>query len=264
MANILDKIVATKRQEVALSKQTHVYSLLESEIEYLTAVSLAKSFKTKPGIIAEFKRASPSKGVINGVANIETVVGGYSNGGASAISVLTDKSYFQARPDDFGKARLTTSKPMLRKEFIIDEYQLYESRAMGANVILLIAAILTKEEIRNFTKKAHQLGMEVLLELHDEDEISKVSGLEDMIGVNNRNLKTFEVDIQQSTKIKKQLASPETPMISESGLSGIEEIKYLISEGFIGFLMGEHFMKHSEPVQAFEHFILEFKKVITE
>lgn len=258
MANILEQIVVTKRREVELARKTHMYSI--SEMETGVKISLAGSLKNNPGIIAEFKRASPSKGLINGFSKIEIIVEGYANAGASAISILTDKVYFKAHSDDFGKARLVTSKPLLRKEFIIDEFQLIESRAMGANVVLLIAAVLTKEEIRGFTQKAHSLGMEVLLELHHESEIKKVSGLEDMIGVNNRNLKTFEVDIRQSSRISKQLGWPEIPMISESGLSGIEELKYLLSEGFRGFLIGEHFMKQQNPVQEFERFMQQFER----
>ena len=255
MVNILEQIVATKKIEVEEAKQQVSINVLIKEIEKseFSNKSLVNELAKSPGIIAEFKRASPSKGVINSMHTVEEIVSGYSNHGAAGVSVLTDKSYFKAVNNDFSKARASTDKPMLRKEFIIDEYQLYESKVMGANVILLIAAILTKEEIKYFTTTAQYLGLEVLIELHDVSEIDKLCGNESIIGVNNRNLKTFEVDINQSIYIKGELgnAANDTPMISESGLSGIDEIQALLQEGFNGFLLGEYFMKQPDPIVAF-------------
>lgn len=254
MVDILENIMATKRLEVASAKKMLSISQLEDQIDTraFEKISLARALMEKPGIIAEFKRASPSKGIINATSDVVEIVNGYAINGATAISVLTDKTYFKAKFIDFKTARTTTDKPLLRKEFIIDEYQLYESKAMGANVILLIAAILTKMEIKSFTKTAHSLGLEVLIEIHAQLELNKLSGLEDIIGVNNRNLKTFEVDIHQSIYIRKRLGNVNSiPLISESGLSGIKEISILLEEGFNGFLLGEYFMKQKDPVQAF-------------
>ncbi len=256
MADILQKIVATKKIEVAHAKKLVSIDVLDKLVakNKSSPQSLVKNLRTQPGIIAEFKRASPSKGIINPSVQPKNIIKGYDAHGAVGISVLTDKSYFQAKDNDFYKARLTTSKPLLRKEFIIDEYQIYQSKAMGADVVLLIAAILSKTQIAAFTKVAHKLKLEVLIELHACDEINKLSGEEDIIGVNNRNLKTFKVDINQSILIKKQLGKTEAPLISESGLSNIIEVEKLLAEGFQGFLMGEHFMKQKDPINAFKEF----------
>ncbi len=257
MGNILEQIVATKKNELAEAKKAVSIKQLVEQIERqkIEQISLADALIKRPGIIAEFKRASPSKGIINPSSTVEEIVTGYDTNGASGISVLTDRSYFKAKKNDFEIARAITNKPILRKEFIIDEYQLYESKAMGANAILLIAAILTKQEIKDFSKTAQSLKLEVLLELHDEEEIDKISGNENIIGINNRNLKTFEVDINQSIYIKNALGSSigNTPLISESGLSSIAEIEILFNEGFRGFLLGEYFMKQTNPIVAFSN-----------
>lgn len=256
MANILETIVETKKKEIILAKEKFSLKSLEEAIIGLRYYkrSLSNNLIIAPGIIAEFKRASPSKGVIHENASAIEIITGYDQYGASGISVLTDRDYFQAKPEDFKKARACTDKPILRKEFIIDEYQVYESKIMGADAILLIAAILTKSEIQHLTELAHSLGLEVLLELHNEDELDKMCGSEDMIGVNNRDLKTFNVDINQSIRIRKLLGNPGMPMLSESGLSSINEIETLLKEGFKGFLMGEYFMKQSNTVDAFQRF----------
>ncbi|MCF6359264.1 MAG: indole-3-glycerol phosphate synthase TrpC [Cyclobacteriaceae bacterium] len=256
MADILQQIIASKLIEVREAKIVTSIASLEDKIslsEY-PSFSMEKALQEQPGIIAEFKRASPSKGVIRSMAKPAEIVKGYDVGGAVAISVLTDTTYFKAEPQDFTIARQSTQKPLLRKEFIIDEYQIYESKAMGANLILLIAAVLSKQEIKQFTRLAHKLRLEVLIELHSSDEIGKLCGEEDVIGVNNRNLKTFEVDINQSIKVKNQLGATNTPLVSESGLSSITEVEQLLSEGFRGFLMGEYFMKQEQPVNAFADF----------
>lgn len=265
MADILEKIVATKRKEVDAHKLATPISQLETRLDEAAyeLISLSERLKVKPGIIAEFKRASPSKGAIHIDADIKTIVDGYANSGAVAVSVLTDMPYFQANPDDFTKARQVKAIPLLRKEFIIDSYQIYESKALGANIILLIAAILTKKEVEDYTKLAHSLGLEVLLELHGKDEIDKIYGFEDVIGINNRNLKTFEVDINHSVEMRKKLVGHSVPLIAESGLSGIKEVEHLVSAGFSGFLMGEHFMKHPNPEETFSKFNQELNKILS-
>ncbi len=264
MVNMLQKIVATKKQEVANAKlEVSVNKLLKIiEQEKREAQSLVSQLHVQPGIIAEFKRASPSKGVINAFVEPEDIIKGYDKNGALGMSVLTDKTYFQAKQSDFTTARKVTNKPILRKEFIIDSYQIYQSKAMGADVILLIAAILTKTEIAEFTKLAHHLNLEVLMELHAIDELDKLCGNEDLMGVNNRNLKTFKVDINQSILIKNQLGQIDTPLISESGISSITQVKQLLRAGFRGFLMGEYFIKQSNPIQEFTAFNKLFQTLI--
>lgn len=256
MVDILQQIVASKRIEVAKAKERVPIIVLESSIEdsNFPKESLAKSLLAKPGIIAEFKRASPSKGIINASNTVDQIVDGYDAYDAAGISVLTDTSFFRAKENDFKIARNLTNKPLLRKEFIVDAYQIYESKSMGANIILLIAAILSKSEITEFVHVAHGLELEVLIELHDESEIEKISGMEDLIGVNNRNLKTFEVSIQQSILIRKQLGKTSAPLISESGLSSMDQIDQLQAVGFRGFLMGEYFMKQKDPIAEFKNF----------
>lgn len=256
MPDILQQIVASKKQEVKKSKESISFKELEKAIESnrFPNHSLAKALNEHSGIIAEFKRASPSKGAINSVNNPDEIVKGYDVNGALGISVLTDRMYFKAKHNDFTIARNSTNKPLLRKEFIIDTYQIYESKAMGASVILLIAAILSEAQIAEFTLLAHSLGLEVLIELHEKEEVYKLSGDEDIIGVNNRNLKTFTVDINQSILLKKELGKISAPLISESGLSDIGQVEILLNEGFNGFLMGEYFMKQSNPIGTFAEF----------
>lgn len=260
---MLQKIIASKRIEVMESKELVSINSLERQIidNLHPSISLESTLKEHPGIIAEFKRASPSKGLINDSVEPVEIIKGYDIGGAAGISVLTDAFFFKANLQDFTQARLNTKKPLLRKEFIIDEYQIYESKLMGADVILLIAAVLSKQEIKSFTTLAHKLNLEVLIELHDGSEIEKICGEENIIGINNRNLKTFEVNINQSIKVKNQLGKMDMPLISESGLSSIAEVERLLAEGFSGFLMGEYFMRQKNPVIAFKKFNKEFQQL---
>lgn len=260
---MLQKIIASKRIEVMESKELVSINSLERQIidNLHPSISLESTLKEHPGIIAEFKRASPSKGLINDSVEPVEIIKGYGIGGAAGISVLTDAFFFKANLQDFTQARLNTKKPLLRKEFIIDEYQIYESKLMGADVILLIAAVLSKQEIKSFTTLAHKLNLEVLIELHDGSEIEKICGEENIIGINNRNLKTFEVNINQSIKVKNQLGKMDMPLISESGLSSIAEVERLLAEGFSGFLMGEYFMRQKNPVIAFKKFNKEFQQL---
>ena len=262
MSTILDEIVANRRKEVQIQKQNVPLSEIQSVIDLsVKRNSLSDQLRSpgKSGIIAEFKRRSPSKGVINNSVEPRIVTKGYADAGASGLSVLTDGSYFGGSTADFTAARITNPfTPLLRKDFMVDEYQLYESRLLQADVILLIAAVLEKSEIARFTSIAHELGMEVLLELHDESEIEKIDHQIDMIGINNRNLKDFKVDLNQSLQLLDRLPA-DSVKISESGISDPETVDFLRSRGFQGFLMGENFMKSENPAIACHDFISRLK-----
>lgn len=218
-------------------------------------LSLSESIKRGTGIISEFKRRSPSRQVINHTSSVIDVVKGYEKSGVSGISVLTDTKYFGGALDDLVQARDHLNIPLLRKEFIIDLYQIHEARAFGADAILLIAAILKPEEIFTFSKLAHELELEVLLEIHNEDELNKSDLTHtDMVGVNNRNLKTFEVSLETSKALV--LKIPKTKVtISESGISTVNAIKDLRNHGFKGFLIGENFMRTENPGMTAMEFI---------
>jgi len=255
--NILDQIIADKFKEITLKKQLisvsdyEQYPLFERE-----TVSLTEALKNSTtGIIAEHKRRSPSKAVINQSLNVQDVARGYENAGVCGMSVLTDAKYFGGSLDDLILARASVNLPLLRKEFIIDEYQIIEAKAHGADVILLIAAVLDREQIKSFSELAKSLKLNILLEVHNMEELEK-SILQniDMIGVNNRNLKTFEV----STDISKQLSEKipnEFVKVSESGISSVEAIKDLKNYGYQGFLIGENFMKTDNPGLSAREFI---------
>ena len=260
--NILDKIITSKKREVLLKKS--IIPIIDFEKSVLfdrKTVSLSNNLiHSTTGIIAEHKRRSPSKGEINYAFSVEEVVQGYDNAGVCGISVLTDSTYFGGSLDDLIFARATTNLPLLRKEFIVDEYQIIEAKAYGADVILLIAAVLTANEIKILSELAQSLGMEVLLEVHNLEELQKsIMPSLNMIGVNNRNLKTFEVGLN----ISKELAS-EIPTdfvkISESGIATIEAINELKSYGYKGFLIGENFMKTENAGKAAKEFMFKIKK----
>jgi indole-3-glycerol phosphate synthase len=262
--NILDQIIEHKRKEVSDRKSLYPVKLLEQSIYFSSpTVSLKKYVQRKDltGIIAEFKRKSPSKGIINAYAPVERTTIGYMQAGASALSVLTDKHFFGGSNDDLVLVRKFNFCPILRKDFTIDEYQIIEAKSIGADAILLIAAVLSPVESKSLASFAHSLGLEVLLEVHDEYELKQ--NLEvgaDLIGVNNRNLKTFDVSIE----ISKQLASliPNSVVkVSESGISKPETVIELKKYGYEGFLMGENFMKHSQPEVAAMDFVQELRKV---
>lgn len=262
MSTILDEIVANRRLEVSRQKEKVSLSEIKSKTDTGT---LRNSLVAKltasggSGIIAEFKRRSPSKGVINDRVQPEIVTKGYTDAGVSGLSVLTDERYFGGSTADFIAARNANPlTPLLRKDFIVDEYQLFESRMLNADVILLIAAVLGKDEICHFTTIAHGLGMEVLLELHDESEIEKIDSRVGMIGINNRNLKDFKVDMDRSLKLLGQLPLSSVK-ISESGLSEPETVDFLRERGFKGFLMGENFMKTENPSVSCLDFISRLK-----
>ncbi|MBU3027307.1 indole-3-glycerol phosphate synthase TrpC [Zobellia galactanivorans] len=255
--NILDKIVADKRKETDLRKSLIPVSQLENSVLFAReTVSLGKALRNSPtGIIAEHKRRSPSKSEINQGLNVQDVARGYENAGVCGMSVLTDGKYFGGSLDDLLLARASVRLPLLRKEFIIDEYQIIEARAHGADVILLIAAILSKEEIKTFSELAKSLDLDVLLEVHNEAELQKsIMPSLDMLGVNNRNLKTFEVSLDTSKSLSK-LIPDEFVKVSESGISSIEAIKNLKPYGYQGFLIGENFMKTDNPGENAKEFI---------
>ncbi|WP_421823585.1 indole-3-glycerol phosphate synthase TrpC [Flagellimonas oceanensis] len=255
--NILDKIVADKRKEVDLKKTLITLPQLEASVMMeRTSVSLAEVLrKSNSGIIAEHKRRSPSKSVINQSLSVQDVAKGYTDAGASGMSVLTDGKYFGGSLDDLVLARASTNIPVLRKEFIIDEYQIVEAKAYGADVILLIAAILSKEEIKTLSELAKGLGLDVLLEVHNEEELEKsLMPSLDMLGVNNRNLKSFEVDLDISKTLSKKIPD-DFVKVSESGISSVEAIRELKEFDYQGFLIGENFMKTDEPGESAKKFI---------
>jgi len=259
--NILDKIVADKRKEIALKKGLIPISQLEQSVLFeRQTFSLADALRnSNTGIIAEHKRRSPSKSVINQSLNVQDVAKGYEDAGVCGMSVLTDGKYFGGSLDDLLIARASCNIPLLRKEFIIDEYQLLEAKAHGADVILLIAAILTKEEIKQFSKFAKSLYLNVLLEVHNEAELQKsIMPSLDMLGVNNRNLKTFEVSLETSKQLS-ELIPNDFVKVSESGISSTEAIKELKPYGYKGFLIGENFMKTDNAGESAKKFIGKLK-----
>jgi indole-3-glycerol phosphate synthase len=255
--NTLEKIKSHKRKEVEERRSLYPIPLLERSVYFHSQiVSLSKYLKRedKNGIIAEIKKHSPSKGYLNKYLNIERTSIGYMQAGASALSVLTDSEFFKGSSEDLITARKFNFCPILRKDFIIDEYQIIESKSIGADVILLIAAILTKKEIKRFTELAHSLGLEVLLELHNEEELEMLSENVNVVGVNNRNLKTLEIDLDTSYKMAGLIPSKYL-MVSESGIETIETISKLRTVGYSGFLIGSYFMKQARPEQACKDFI---------
>ncbi len=261
--NILESIVSYKKEEIKKRKKKSPMHLLEKQYGFDREVFSMKKFITdreRNGIIAEFKKKSPSKGIINESAVVEEVTSAYARLGASAISVLTDTFYFGGSTDDLRRSRFN-KLPILRKDFILDPYQLVESRAMGADVILLIAACLQPAETRSLASKAHELGLEVLLEIHDENELDHLNEFVDVVGINNRDLKTFTVDLDNSIRLSNLL--PHNKLrIAESGIRDIETILVLKAAGFNGFLIGEQFMKTNDPAFAFSSFVEQLKKTM--
>ena len=256
---ILDKIIAFKQKEIAKIKaDVPVKKLVESPLFKREVISLKKSLLEvgSTGIIAEFKRQSPSKGIINDTATIAEVTNGYLDANIAAQSILTDTSFFGGTMADLMEARIINQqKPILRKDFIVDGFQIVEAKAIGADVILLIASCLTSEELKNYGNLATDLGMEVLYEVHSQQDLDKINDLDNkIIGINNRNLKTFKVDLDNSIKLADQI--PDTSVkISESGISDPRIIMGLKEYGFQGFLIGENFMKEENPGEACQNFI---------
>jgi len=254
---ILDKIINYKREEVSKLSIRKPFNELEKSPYFQRECLSLKSHilqKDKNGIIAEFKRKSPSKGLINEFANLEKTTKGYLQAGASALSILTDTHFFGGTNEDVTSVRRLNLGPILRKDFTISEYQIIEAKSIGADAILLIAAVLTQKEIKQFTTLAQNLGLEVLLEVHTQEELDKYIPEISLVGINNRNLKSFKVDFDNSIRLVAQLPL-ETVKIAESGISDYKNIIELKQHGFDGFLIGENFMKTSNPAQACKKFI---------
>lgn len=261
--DILTQIIANKHKEI--SRQMEAISMKQLESIMATRrtgkpISLSRSItSSKTGIISEFKRRSPSKGWINRDADVKIITGGYAQAGAAGLSVLTDNAFFGGSEGDLIKARLAApSTPILRKDFIISEYQILQSAAIMADAILLIAAALEKEECKLLAEKAHSYGLEVLLEVHSEEEIEYVTDCIDIIGVNNRNLGSFHTDVENSFRLAEKLPQG-IPHISESGISAADTILSLRQAGYSGFLMGESFMKTEKPENALKMLIQELE-----
>lgn len=253
--NILDKIIEQKKQEVAEAKKNISLEELKDAVLFdRKTFSLKESVKSGSGIISEFKRQSPSKGIINDKADVLEVVKSYQKFGASSISILTDSEFFGGKLEDILKVRNEITIPILRKDFMIDEYQFYEAKANGADVILLIASCLSAQQVEEFTELSHELGLEVLLEIHTEEELKHFNKEIDLVGINNRNLKDFKVDLQHSVNLK-NLLPKDVLAVAESGIYSIEDFRFLKEKGFDGFLIGEYFMRNDSPGIAFEEFV---------
>lgn len=260
--NILEQIVAQKKKEVEASKKKVSETKLTSYPYFLTkSPSLKENLLNNPNfpVIAEFKRHSPSRGHIHPNAGVADIVPAYEKAGVSGVSILTDTTFFGGTINDLTTARNLVKTPILRKDFIIDPYQIIESKAIGAGAILLIASILTKTEARILAELAHKLELEVLMELHSPEEAELLNDSVDMVGINNRNLKTFEVNLNHAAGLITMLP-PDMLPVAESGIHSAGDLLYLKEAGFKGFLIGEYFMKHENPGQACR----ELKMEITE
>jgi indole-3-glycerol phosphate synthase len=259
----LQEIVLEKRKQVEEDKKILPVEILQRSVHFNRQCTSLKEYigrDDKSGIIAEIKKKSPALGAINPEIKVENLAKGYTQAGASALSILTDFKFFGGCNADLTAARDNTSCPILRKDFVIDEYQVIEAKSIGSDVILLIAAILTMEEIERFTNLAHKLGMEVLFEIHSVQELEKVYAKVDVIGVNNRNLETMKIDIATSKNMAKLI--PEGYIkISESGIENPEIVLELKQLGYDGFLIGSYFMKHADPGKALADFIRQIDKL---
>ena len=258
--NILDTIVAHKKKEVADRKKLRSVSDLEARAAFTSPVrSLAASLLNpdSTGIIAEFKRKSPSKGFIKQHADVSAITSAYTRYGAACLSVLTDENFFGGADADLIEAR-ANDVPILRKDFIVDEYQVVEAKSIGADVVLLIAACLTPAEVKHLAGVAHSLGLQTILELHAEDELEHICDATGIVGINNRDLKTFNVDIERSLRMAEQLPSDKIK-IAESGIDKVEDILTFKRNGFKGFLIGEYFMKQPDTPAAFQTFVEQLK-----
>jgi indole-3-glycerol phosphate synthase len=258
--NILETIIESKKLEVRNKKLEIDVSDFDKSIFFTRETLSLKNFlvdEKRTGIIAEFKRKSPSRGIINDDANVIEITKAFAENGASALSVLTDEYFFGGSNEDLKKARVHEI-PILRKDFIIDEYQIAEAKAIGADAILLIAACLSPLQVKTLAKFATGLKLEVLLELHEESELAHICDETEIIGINNRNLKTFEVDIERSLRMAEKIPADKIK-IAESGISSVENIRLFKRNGFHGFLIGENFMKEKDPAIAFASFVNQLK-----
>ncbi len=260
---ILDEIIGHKRREVAEKKTLYPVKLLERSSSFdAPVVSLVRYLRREQasGIIAEFKRRSPSRGVINAYASAEKTTVGYMQAGASALSVLTDARFFGGSSSDLETARRMNFCPILRKDFIVDEYQVIESRALGADVVLLIAEALTAAEVKHLARLAVSLGMEVLLEIHTREQLDKYVPEIALVGVNNRDLKTFQVDVNRSAGLAAYLPDG-VVKISESGIADAQTMLNLRLSGYEGFLIGDLFMRETNPARACMQFVNALKRL---
>jgi indole-3-glycerol phosphate synthase len=268
--DILETIIANKRREVANQKAAvsleTMLAMGATRMERPTRSMRLALASSPSGVIAEFKRRSPSKGWLHPGAKVEEVIPAYEEGGASACSILTDSDFFGGSLRDLQQARALVRLPLLRKDFIVDEYQLFQARVMGADAVLLIAAVLTRDESVQLAKMAHTLDMEVLLEIHHEAELSYLHPQIDMLGVNNRNLGTFDTTVENSFRLIERIRTEtgtgkQAPLlVSESGLSDVETVGQLRQAGFRGFLIGETFMKTDHPGESLKRFIQQIKE----
>jgi len=261
---ILDKIVEDKKIEInKLLSNSSISKLENSHLFSRKCISLKESIKNNnSGIICEFKRRSPSNQNINYISSLSDVVSGYEEAGAAGLSILTNKKYFDGDTQDIIDIREISNLPILRKEFIISEYQVIEAKSIGSDAILLIASILSEEEIIGYSSLAKSIGLEVLLEIHSEDELYKISGDDiDIVGVNNRNLDTLEIDLNNSIELYGKIPS-KFVKISESGISKVESILKLKEVGYNGFLIGEKFMKTNNPMESAYDFIKKIENEI--
>ena len=261
---ILDKIVEDKKIEInKLLSNSSISKLENSHLFSKKCISLKESIKNNnSGIICEFKRRSPSNQNINYISSLSDVVSGYEEAGAAGLSILTNKKYFDGDTQDIIDIRDISNLPILRKEFIISEYQVIEAKSIGSDAILLIASILSEEEIIGYSSLAKSIGLEVLLEIHSEDELYKISGDDiDIVGVNNRNLDTLEIDLNNSIELYGKVPS-KFVKISESGISEVESILKLKEVGYNGFLIGEKFMKTNNPMESAYDFIKKIENEI--
>ena len=263
--NILTQIIEHKRKEVAERKALYPVRLLEQSIYFQSPTVSLKKYIQRPdksGIIAEIKRKSPSRGVINGDVSVERISLGYMQAGASALSVLTDKNFFGGSNEDLMIARKFNFCPILRKDFVVDEYQLFEAKSIGADAVLLIAAVLSPLEVKNLAKRARELNLEVLLEVHSREELDRSIDAEiDLVGVNNRNLQTFEMNVDLSRELAPYIPN-KFVKVSESGIESPQAIVDLRKFGFQGFLIGQTFMAQSRPGEAARQFITELNRIM--
>lgn len=263
---ILDDILTQKRKETAIRKEKITRKGLESSLHFESPVVSLRKYLNRPdktGLVAEFKRKSPSKGALNLYADVERVTIGYMQSGASALSILTDQVFFGGRNEDLTQARQLNFCPILRKDFILEEWQVLETKSIGADVILLIAAALKPEETRALASLAKSIGLEVLLEVHNKEELDRHLHPEiDLVGVNNRDLHRFETTIETSLKLSEAIPA-DFIKISESGLQTIEDLQLLWESGYRGFLMGERFMVSSHPERVALQFLQSWMKIKT-
>lgn len=258
LQNKLDGIIAHKRREVGTNREKYPVALLERRPWFEAPCLSLREHLRRPegiGLIAEFKRASPSRGTINTQAPVERTTTGYVLAGASALSVLTDQVFFKGSNDNLTTARRANACPILRKDFIVDEYQLIEAKSIGADAVLLLAAVLRPAAIRRLAAQAHTLGLEVVLEIHDAAELEAFHAADiDVLGVNNRDLRSFTVDLNHAFEMVNHLPAAAV-RISESGIRQPEDVVALRQAGYDGVLIGETFMRHSRPEQACDAFV---------